>query len=137
MNLKTMEKKLVVLLGQENSYDKSCFLCRNGTTTARTHEHSRACDTVGTTLEDYLEAGGCRLKVDEIQMIAIETGQKLTDEQVDKIIEIIRRNSFGYLVYFQRDNCKQIEIEDFNRIKPYQFKNALLSAKKDIYIKNF
>jgi hypothetical protein len=135
MNLEKLEKLLKTETETDN-YGRSAFLHRDGTLTF-SNWHNEDCKALGFTLDDYLNAGGCRLKVIENQMIAIETGQKLTDEQVDTVCSFIRANSFGYLVYFQQDNCRQIEIEDFNRIKPHQFKNALVSDKKDIYVKNF
>lgn len=134
MNLKTLEKLLKI--EAKTDYEKSAFLHRDGTLTFSAW-HNEDCKALGFTLDDYLNAGGCRLKIVKDSMIAVETGQKLTDEQVNKIIKFIRENSFGYLVYFQLDNCRQIELEDFNRVKPYQFKNALMSDKKEIYVKNF
>jgi UDP-N-acetylglucosamine enolpyruvyl transferase len=138
MNLKTLENSLLRQLGESDySYTDSGFLLRDGRLTAKTYEHNAACERIGTTLEDYLKAGGCRLKVIANESIAIETGKALTDEQIERITDFIKANKFSYLVYFQADTCKQIEINDFRRVRPYQFQDGLESKKKEVLIKNF
>jgi UDP-N-acetylglucosamine enolpyruvyl transferase len=138
MNLKTLENSLLKSLGESNySYTDSGFLLRDGRLTAKTYEHNAACERIGSTLSDYLNAGGCRLKVIENATIAIETGKALSDEQIERITDFIKANKFSYLVYFQADTCKQIEINDFNKVRPYQFQNGLESKKKDVLIKNY
>jgi UDP-N-acetylglucosamine enolpyruvyl transferase len=138
MNLKTLENSLLRQLGESDySYSNSCFLLRDGRLTAKTYEHNAVCERIGSTLEDCLNAGGCRLKVIANESIAIETGKALSDEQIERITDFIKANKFSYLVYFQADTCKQIEINDFRRVRPYQFQDGLESKKKEVLIKNF
>ena len=134
--LKQIESKLRKGLKQINDSEQDCFLTKKGIRLETKGEHNTACELCGTTLEDYLNAGGCRIKINADNM-AIESGSKLSEDQIYQISTMLRSKDFGYVVYFQHDTCKQIEIYDFNKVRPYQFTNALENPKKTILVKNF
>lgn len=137
MQLKQIEQKLVNLLGYGNSYFARCFLFRDGRFAAFVHEHNHILKSIGSSLDKYIAAGGCRLYITENNDIAIDTGQKLTDKQIQTIIKFIRENRFAYLIYAQLKPKREFGITDFMQIKPYMFLNALKSKKKYFQIKNF
>jgi hypothetical protein len=80
--------------------------------------HDDQCYEAGTTLEEFLTIGGCRIKIHK-DLIAIEHISDLTDDQKRCIIRIIRANKFYTLIYFGLKSKIDVELNEYNGIKPF------------------
>jgi len=88
--------------------DGKCYALSNG------QEHYIACKNAGTSLKSYLQAGGLRVKFGN-SVFAIEYVKKLTDNQVIKLKQIIRKNIIDYLII--SNGQKEQTVIEYNGIK--------------------
>ena len=76
--------------------------------------HDDFCELAGTSLADYIDAGGIRLKIYG-EVLAIEYIGKPTDNQVIKLREIIRVNDISQLIIDNGED--QTTVFEYNGIK--------------------
>jgi hypothetical protein len=107
-------------LGLSDDYSQSGFIYPDGQFTplycGTTHDDQ--CYEVDTTLEEFLAIGGCRIKIHK-NLIAIEHNLDLTDGQKRCLLRIIRANKFYSLIYFGLKSKIDVELNEYNGIKPY------------------
>ena len=123
--MKTLDKEDIIsrmqsTLGLSDDKDTSGFIYPDGLFTALCcgTTHDDQCYIAETTLEEFLSIGGCRIKIHK-DLIAIEHILDLTDLQKRCIIRIIRANKFYSLIYFGLKSKIDVELNEYNGIKPF------------------
>ena len=76
--------------------------------------HDDFCELAGTELIDYLDAGGIRLRIYG-EVLAIEYASKLTDDQIIKLKQIVRKNDVSQLII--DDGKNQTTVFEYDGIK--------------------